>query len=246
MAIYLDSAIVLEAQAASKLGWVKGITTNPTLLAKSDLSPQETLKQLKEIISGEIYYQLMASDFDEMVREGKAAFELIGRQTVLKIPATAVGFQVVARLSPEIPCAVTAIYSAAQAVVAREAGAKYAIAYVNRATRLLGDGIALVEEMASVLKGSNTEILAASIKSPEEAVMTLQGGAHHLTLPFNLLQAIAIHELSEQTVDEFAENGVGIFDEEEDSAVEIKDSISPTNGEDSVSPTDGEAPRKNE
>ncbi|MEG4852151.1 transaldolase family protein [Microcoleus sp. B5-D4] len=210
MGIYLDTAIVAEAKEASQFGWLSGITTNPTLLGKSDLSPDVTLKQLAKLIPGEVYYQLTASDFDGMVAEGKVAFELIGQQTVLKVPATAAGFQAVAHLSPEIPCAVTAIYSASQAVVSAEAGAKYAIAYVNRATRLLGDGFALVQEMANVLKKSNTEILAASIKSPEEAVKTLLAGAHHLTLPFDVLQAMTVHELSQQTVDEFAKNGRGI------------------------------------
>ncbi|MEG4395765.1 transaldolase family protein [Microcoleus sp. BROC3] len=210
MGIYLDTAIVAEAKEASKFGWLSGITTNPTLLAKSDLSPDVTLKQLAKLIPGEVYYQLTASDFDGMVAEGKAAFELIGQQTVLKVPATSAGFQAVAHLSPEISCAVTAIYSAAQAAVSAEAGAKYAIAYVNRATRLLGDGFALVQDMANVLQKTNTEILAASIKSPEEAVKTLLAGAHHLTLPFDLLQAIAVHEFSQQTVDEFAKNGRGI------------------------------------
>ncbi|MEK0177895.1 MULTISPECIES: transaldolase family protein [Microcoleus] len=210
MAIYVDTAIITEAQLASQWGWVGGITTNPTLLAKSNFSPAVTLQELAQIIPGELYYQLTASDFDGMVAEGKAAFELIGQQTVLKIPATIPGFQAVAHLSPEIPCAVTAIYSPSQAVVSAEAGAKYAIAYVNRATRLLGDGFALVRDMANVLKKTNTEILAASIKSPEEAVQTLLAGAHHLTLPLDVLQAIALHELSQQTVDEFAKNGRGI------------------------------------
>ena len=211
MAIYVDTAIIATAARAIEFGWIAGITTNPTLLAKSELSADETLKQLAQLTSGEVYYQLMASDFDGMVAEGKAAFESIGRQTVLKIPATAAGFQVVAYLSGEIPCAVTAIYSAAQAVVAAEAGAKYAIAYVNRATRFLGDGFALVRDMANVLERTNTEILAASIKSPEEAVKTLLAGAHHLTLPFDVLEAMAVHELSQQTVDEFAKNGRGIL-----------------------------------
>jgi transaldolase len=152
----------------------------------------------------------MASDFQGMVREGKKAFELLGEQTVLKIPATSVGFQTVAYLSAEIPCSVTAIYSAAQAAVAMEAGAKYAIAYVNRATRLLGDGIELVKQMNDILTGSPTKILAASIKSPQEAAATLQAGAHHLTLPLEILRAITTHELSEQTVIEFNQNGRGI------------------------------------
>jgi transaldolase len=87
---------------------------------------------------------------------------------------------------------------------------KYAIAYVQRATRLLGDGFALVRDMANVLQRTNTEILADRIKSPSEAVKTLLAGSHHLTLPFDVLQAIAVHELSQQTVDEFANNGRGI------------------------------------
>lgn len=208
--IYLDSASISDAQAAEKLGWVKGITTNPTLLAKSDLPPETTLKQLSEISPGELYYQLMATEFENMLSEGRAAYAIIGEKTVLKIPATVVGFQAVAVLSREIPCAVTAIYSASQAAVSREAGAKYAIAYVNRATRLLGDGLVLVQEMANVLKDSTTEILAASIKSPEEAAAALQAGAHHLTVPLNMLQAISTHKLSEETVADFAHNGRGI------------------------------------
>ncbi|QSJ14880.1 transaldolase [Nostoc sp. UHCC 0702] len=211
MSIYLDSAIASEAEAARELGWVKGITTNPTLLAKSDLPVQTILKRLTELTTGPVFYQLIASDLKEMIAEGRAAYDIIGQQTVLKIPASLVGFQAVAALSPEIKCAVTAIYSASQAAVSQQAGAKYAIAYVNRATKLLGDGIALVREMASVLAASNTEILAASIKSPQEAAASLQAGAHHLTLPLAMLQSLTTHELSLQTIDEFAKNGRGIL-----------------------------------
>ena len=208
--IYLDSAIISDAKIAIKYGWIKGITTNPTLLAKSDLSPEETLEKLTKISPGELYYQLTATEAERMIEEGEKAYKLIGEKTVLKIPATTVGFQVTATLSPQIPCAVTAIYSSAQAAVAKEAGAKYAIAYVNRATRLLGDGLALVKEMSKVLEGSKTEILAASLKSPQEAADALQAGAHHFTVPLDILNAMTTHELSEKTVVEFNEKGQGI------------------------------------
>ena len=145
-----------------------------------------------------------------MLTEARKAARIIGKQTVLKIPATELGFRVTAHLSTEIACSVTAIYSPAQAAIAAEAGAKYAIAYVNRATRLLGDGLALVKEMSNVLQGSNTEILAASLKSPQEAADTLQAGAHHLTVPMSILKAMTTHELSQKTVAEFLENGIGI------------------------------------
>ena len=208
--IYLDSAILKEAEIAIKYGWVKGITTNPTLLAKSELSPEETLQKLAILSPGELYYQLTATNAETMVKEGRKAYQLIGEKTVLKIPATTVGFQVTATLSSDIPCAVTAIYSGAQTAIAKEAGAKYAIAYVNRATRLLGDGLKLVSDMKKLLEGSDTEILAASLKSPEEAAAALQAGAHHLTVPLNILTAMTTHDLSEKTVTEFNENGKGI------------------------------------
>jgi transaldolase len=208
--IYLDSASIEDAQKAISLGWIKGITTNPTLLAKSNLSPETTLEKLAAISPGELYYQLISQNLDGMLAEGRRAFEIIGEKTVLKIPATHTGFQAVAILSREINCSVTAIYSASQAAVAKEAKAKYAIVYVNRATRLLGDGLALVREMATILKDSNTEILAASLKSPIEASDAMQEGAHHITIPLNIIEAMTTHELSQQTVTEFIENGKGI------------------------------------
>jgi transaldolase len=208
--IYLDSAIIEEAKTAVNLGWIKGITTNPTLLQKSPLSPEETLTQLTAISPGELYYQLCASDFDSAIAEARQAAAIIGDKIVLKIPACDLGFKITAYLSSTIACSVTAIYSPAQAAIATEAGAKYAIAYVNRATKLLGDGLALVRDMADVLQKSNTEILAASIKSPQEAAATLQAGADHLTLPLSILQEMTFHELSVKTVEEFRTNGIGI------------------------------------
>jgi transaldolase len=209
--IYLDSALVEQARQLMTLPWVKGITTNPTLLAQSPLSPAETLQQLAQLSPGELYYQLFSTDYATMLREGEQAYNLIGEKTVLKIPATELGFRVVTALSPQIACSVTAIYHPIQAAIAAEAGAKYAIAYVNRATRLLGDGLALVREMAQVLRGSSTEILAASLKSPSEAAQALQAGAHHLTVPFELLQALTHHPLSEETVQAFNQGGRGIL-----------------------------------
>ncbi|MEM8828833.1 MAG: transaldolase family protein [Cyanobacteria bacterium P01_G01_bin.19] len=208
--IYLDSALIEEAKTAVAMGWVKGITTNPTLLNKSNLSVEDCLKQLSAICPGELYYQLCAQDFDAMVAEANQARSIIGEKIVLKIPATELGFRVTAHLSDSIDCSVTAIYSPAQAAIASEAGAKYAIAYVNRATRLLGDGLELVRQMAEVLKNSPTKILAASLKSPEEAAATIRAGADILTVPMSILKAMATHELSEQTVAEFAAKGIGI------------------------------------
>jgi transaldolase len=210
MALYLDSALLSDAEIARDLGWVTGITTNPTLLAKSDMPPENTLKQLAKIFDGEIFYQLTSPDLTSMLSEAQQAYRILGEQTVLKIPATSTGFQALARLAPEIPCSVTAIFHPSQALIARTANARYAIAYVNRATRLLGDGIGFVRQMAELLADSDTKILAASIKSPEEAVATMSAGAHVLTLPLEVLQTLPVNSLSEETILEFSRNGCGL------------------------------------
>lgn len=208
--IYLDSAVIEEVRQVSQWKWVKGITTNPTILAKSGLSPEETLQKIAELTSGQVYYQVTASDPLDMVKEAYQAAEIIGHQTVIKVPATPNGLQTCAKLFPKLPCTVTAVYSPSQALIAKEAGAYSVAVYVNRATRLLGDGLKLVSDIAAILQGSNTKILAASLKSPEEAVNALKAGANQLTLPFSVLSAMVSHPLSEETVREFEELGTGL------------------------------------
>ena len=104
----------------------------------------------------------------------------------------------------------TAIYSASQAVVCCIRGGSRCEILRESRTRLLGDGFALVQDMADVFKKTNTDILVDRIKSPSEAVKTLLAGAHQKTLPFDVLQAMTVYELSGPTVDEFAKNGRGI------------------------------------
>lgn len=209
--IYLDSAIATEASQAMAWGWVKGITTNPTLLAKSDQDPAATLKTLASISTGELYYQLVSQTPDAMITEARKAQEIIGEKLVLKIPATFAGLAALPKLSPEIACSVTAIYQPTQALIAAEGGAKYAIAYVNRATRLQGDGCELVRTMKDILRGSATTILAASLKSPAEVAAAVIAGADHITIPFELLKAMTTHSLSEQTIKDFTAAGQGLM-----------------------------------
>lgn len=210
MALFLDSARITDARAAGQLGWVSGITTNPLLLAQSELPPDETLKELADALKGEICYQLTADTLDNMLAEGFAAYNILGKQTVLKIPAVPAGFRAAALLAPQIPCAITAVYSPGQAMVARAAGARYVIPYVNRTTRILEDGPALVRSLAEVLEGSQTQILAASIKTTEEAVETAKAGAHHISMPLRVLMRLTEHDLSHRAVEEFAQSGKGI------------------------------------
>jgi transaldolase len=210
MAIYIDSAILNEVRSAHSFGWVRGVTTNPILLARAGGDPYKALNDLAKLKFRQLFYQLVSPKLDSMYQEAQTALKIAENTLVLKIPPTDVGFQFVGRYGSQFPCCVTAVYGPAQALVAGEAGARYIAVYVNRVTRLMGDGVQLVREIAGILKNYSTEIIAASVKSSEEACASLSAGAHHLTLPYEVLANLIKHPLSEQTVADFQANGVGI------------------------------------
>lgn len=210
MAIYLDSAKLNEARRAKDLGWVYGVTTNPTLMAKAGFAPEVVLKELAALEFQQVYYQLVSNNLDEMMVEAQIVREIVQRGLIFKIAPTENGFRFVAKNGKEFPCCVTAIFDPSQALVARAAGARYIAVYVNRATKQLGDGLALVNSLANVLAGSQTEILAASLKSAKEAVDAFLAGAQHITVPFELLMSLSSHPLSQQTVEQFNAQGIGI------------------------------------
>ncbi len=210
MSIFIDSTNLNHIEASSKLGWVRGVTTNPLLLAQANMAVDSLLSAIKQLCSGPIFYQLMAETFDQMITEAYQVQKILDKQLILKLPPSDLGFQVSAQLSSKIACCPTAIYSPAQALIAREAGAQYIAVYVNRASRLMGDGIQLVRDIDGVLAGSKTELLAASIKSPAEAVEAITAGAQHLTLPYETLIQMTRHELSNAAIEQFQNEGVGL------------------------------------
>ena len=210
MAIYLDSAIIEDACQAKKLGWVYGVTTNPTLMAKAGVAPEVVLKELAALDFHQVYYQLVSQNMEDMLIEARTAAEIVKNGLICKIAPTENGFRFVAKYGNEIPCCVTAIFDPAQALIAREAGARYIAVYVNRATKQLGDGLALVRDLANVLAGSQTEIVAASLKSTKEAVDAFVAGAQHLTVPFDVLMGLSTHPLSERTIEQFNAEGIGL------------------------------------
>ena len=210
MAIYLDSAKLDEAHKVKEFGWVFGVTTNPSLLAKAGNAPEAVLKQLTGLGFKQVYYQLTAQSLDVMLDEAKSVRKIVGDILVLKIVPTELGFRFVALHGKEFPCCVTAVFSPAQALVAREAGARYVALYVNRATQQMGDGLALVNSVRATLGEGQTEILAASLKSAEEAVAALNAGAQHITVPFNVLASLTSHPISIRTIEQFNSEGIGI------------------------------------
>lgn len=204
MALFLDSALVDEACQAAGLGFVAGATTNPTLIARSGRSARDVVADLCATLQGTIFHQVVETPGPALDAEIDE-FRQISERVAFKLPCTLQYARVAHDLARRgVVCALTAVYSPAQAYLAAQAGAAYAIPYVNRATRYCGSGPALVAEIAAILGGTECQILAASLKSPTEVVETLLAGAHHVTLTWDVMAAMAHHPLTDLAMEEFA------------------------------------------
>ena len=203
MALFLDSASLDDARRASALGFVVGATTNPALLARAGhQDARQALKALCPLFSGTVFYQVLARTPQAMQKEAEAYLPL-AKNLGLKIACTIEGLEFTARLSGEAIVAVTGVFTPGQAYLAAQAGACYVIPYVNRVTRFTGDGPGLIDSMADILDPTDCEILAAGIKSPAEAVETLLAGADHVSLPLEVILALAENALTEKAVADF-------------------------------------------
>jgi transaldolase len=209
MSLFLDSAVTADAREAMSLGFVAGITTNPHLLAKIDRAPADIIAELADICEGPVFYQLNAPTLAE--REAEAQRILALRPNVaLKIAMTSENLGLAAKFARNgIIVGMTATYSPAQTYLTCEAGIAYTIAYVNRSTRLQGDGLALVSQMRGIVDACSTAttVMVASLKSPSEVVQAVAAGAQHVTISLPLLREMGDHTLSEQTIADFARAG---------------------------------------
>ena len=206
MAILLDSASLDDAAAAAKLGFVRGITTNPALMARETKEPLAHLARLLEAFpEGPICYQPTRSSYEEMAEQARTASALAPARVVAKLPATLEAVTLATELLKDgIPSALTAVYSPAQALLAHEAGCTWIIPYVDRAARHSAG--AVVVEQAAILEqlDSATRILAASLKTAPQVVESILDGAHDITAPLDVLRALPAHPLTESAVREFA------------------------------------------
>lgn len=196
MALFLDSANLEDVQAASSLGFVFGATTNPALLAKAGYKdPIAALKKICELLPGPVFHQLTERSVEGMRVEAEP-FIGLAPNLGLKIMSTLEGLQFTAEVTEGVTVAVTAVFSPAQAYLASVANANYVIPYVNRLTRYTGAGQAVLQDMANVLFLTETDLLAAGIKNPAEAVETLLSGADHVSLPLDVIRAMATNDLT--------------------------------------------------
>src|SRR5579872_2761848 len=199
MQLFIDTANVDEIRTAAGWGLLDGITTNPTHIAKSGRSFEEVLLEIFGIVDGPISVETVSLDADSIVEEGRAIARF-HRNAVVKVPVMIEGLKAVRQLSSEsIKTNVTLCFSPVQAFLAAKAGATYISPFLHRKELAGDDGISLVREIRTIYDryGYRTKILAASIRTVREVLECLRGGADVCTMPFDLLESLYKHSMTD-------------------------------------------------
>lgn len=205
MKIFIDTANVDEIRSANELGIICGVTTNPSLIAKEGKIFKEVVSEITSIVDGPISAEVISLEADKMVEE---ALELakIHKNIVIKIPMTQEGLKAVKQLAAKgIKTNVTLIFSPAQALLAARAGASYVSPFIGRLNDIASNGNALIESIAQIfdMHSIDTEIIAASVRSPEDAVDAALAGAHIATIPYKALCQMTQHPLTDAGIEKF-------------------------------------------
>ncbi|WP_020674732.1 fructose-6-phosphate aldolase [Geopsychrobacter electrodiphilus] len=205
MKFFIDTAEVAEIRAANELGLVDGVTTNPSLIAKSGRDFKEVITEITGIVDGPISAEVIALDAPGMVKEGRD-LAAIHPNIVVKVPMTEEGLKATRIFSNEgIKTNVTLIFSAVQALLAAKAGASYVSPFVGRLDDVGHDGMELVEQIRTLLDnyGYETEIIVASIRNPLHVLNAGLIGADICTIPYSVMQQLTKHPLTDAGIDKF-------------------------------------------
>lgn len=199
MKIFIDTANFDEIKAAYEMGFVAGVTTNPSLIVKEKRDLKEVIKQIAELVDGPVSAEVIATEAPEMVKEAHELVKL-GKNVVIKVPMTEEGLKAVSILSKEgIKTNVTLIFSANQALLAARAGATFVSPFVGRIDDMSMDGITLIEDIAEIfiMHDIKAEIIAASVRTPMHMTQCAKAGAHIATVPYKMLTASMKHPLTD-------------------------------------------------
>ena len=193
MQLFIDTADIEVIKKANVMGFISGVTTNPSLIAKEGKDFHATIKEIASIVDGPISAEVLADDAEGMVEQGKVLAAL-DPHVVVKIPMTGEGMKAVATLHKlGIRTNVTLVFSANQALLAARAGASFVSPFVGRVEDIGWDGIALIE----------TKIIAASIRKPQHIMQCALAGADIATCPFKVLEAALHHPLTDAGIARF-------------------------------------------
>ena len=206
MEFFLDTAEVKVIKKLSETGLVDGITTNPSLIAKSGKNFLKTLKEISKVIKGPISAEVTALDSKGMVQEAKKLSQ-ISKNIVIKLPLTEEGLKTCKLLSKKkIKTNVTLCFSAAQALLAAKCGATYISPFVGRLDDIGENGMSLIQDIKSIyMNYSNlkTKILVASVRTTEHVIQSAIIGADVVTLPPATLKELSKHPLTDKGLDAF-------------------------------------------
>ncbi|MGK8933531.1 fructose-6-phosphate aldolase [Pluralibacter gergoviae] len=215
MELYLDTANVADVERLARIFPIAGVTTNPSIVAASKESIWDVLPRLQNTLGekGTLFAQTMSRDAQGMVAEAKRLSNALPG-IVVKIPVTAEGLAAIKQLKKEgITTLGTAVYSAAQGLLAALAGAKYVAPYVNRVDAQGGDGIRTVQELQALLAlhAPNSMVLAASFKTPRQALDCLLAGCEAITLPVDVAQQMLNTPAVESAIEKFESDWKNAF-----------------------------------
>lgn len=187
MKFIVDSADLGQIQESYEYLVCNGVTTNPSILAKSGVAPYEVLGRIRALIgkAADLHVQVISSDYDTMLREARAITDALGKNTYIKVPVTKTGLKVIKALKADgYSITATAIYTAAQAYLAAQAGADYVAPYVNRIYDTGADGVEVTKQIQALLRagGYQTQVLAASFKNVSQVMALAAAGIDAATI----------------------------------------------------------------
>ena len=205
MKFFIDSANIEEIRSANKRGWVDGVTTNPSLIAKTGRPHKEVIKEICTEISGPISAEVVSLSSDDMYKEG-VDLAKIKDNVVVKIPMCEEGLIAVRRLQAEnIPTNVTLVFSPLQALMVAKAGAVMVSPFVGRLDDISTYGMDLISQIQTIFQNYKfqTEILVASIRSPIHILESALTGADIVTIPYKVMTSLTKHPLTDKGIEQF-------------------------------------------
>lgn len=208
MKLFIDTANVEEIKKVAKWGVLDGVTTNPSLIAKEGRDLKEVITEICSIVDGPISAEVMSLESEEMVKEARELIKL-HKNIVIKIPMCEEGIKAVSILSKEgIKTNITLIFSAQQALLAAKAGATFVSPFVGRLDDIGNGGLQIIEDIVEIfdIYGINTEVIAASIRTPMHVLDCAKVGAHIATVPYKVLTQMLKHPLTDAGIEKFIED----------------------------------------
>ena len=205
MKLFLDTANIDEIKEVKDLGILDGVTTNPSLIAKEKKDFKKTVAEICEIVCGPVSAEVIALDWETMVKEGRELAD-ISEYIVVKVPFTKDGLKATSILAGEgIPVNVTLIFSANQALLACKAGASYISPFAGRLDDIGHDGIEVVSQCQQLVEtyGFETEVIAASIRSTAHMLQLQDVGVDVATIPYSVVKQMMKHPLTDLGIEKF-------------------------------------------